>query len=226
MAGKTSNVKLPLVLRALSVALILCPIGNFLISFYMSDISQKMALSQIGEILPMIPPLDWLWNGLIALSGVLILLRRKLSWLIAIASIFFCTAINFYKFFTYESVPFGWGYVIMTFSISLAAALVVAYFRYPYLDRRDRWVKVNRRSTVKLPVKIVGGPSGVEATNLSSTGAKLEFSGSSDFSKGQELKLDFGDHTVKAHVIWVKPSSLGVSFVNPSRAFKNWTKNQ
>lgn len=188
-----------------------------------------MALSQIGEILPLILPIDWVWNGLIALSGVLILLRRKLSWLIAIASIFICTAINLYKFFTFPNESFGWVYVAMTFTLSMAAVLVIGYFRYPYLDRRDRWTKVNRRSKVQFPVEVDGQTGAVMATDISLKGARLKFSAKVNYQEGELIQLKIDEHTIRARIIWISsskmdPGTVGVAFEKPSREFKKWLR--
>lgn len=200
----------------------MCPIGNFLISYYMSDIRNQLGLSQLSQILPLIPPIDWIWNGLIALSGILILQRRKLSWLVAIGSIFLCTLINIYKFVAFPDVPFGWGYLLMTMMVSMGAVLAIGYFRYPYLDRRDRWVSLNRRTDVQIPVKLLPGPAGVIATNISMTGAKLKFPGHCDYVEDQTLNLEFENHSVEARVVWVGDVLAGVAFQNPSREFKSW----
>lgn len=218
--------KLPIVLKILSVALILSPFGNFFWSAYMAG-AEPYELGKIGELLTRVPWLDWLWNLLLVVSGVLILLRRKLSWVVAIASILLCTAINLFK---YLSLPeaFGLSYQLFAISTSIGAILIVAYFRYPYLDRRDRWFSFHKRHTTNLPAKLKGHSAKIIVKDLSLSGAQIETPEPELFEPDQVYPLEIAGYAFEVRVIWMNGTQIGVEFENLSRELKgrvaDWIK--
>lgn len=218
--------KLPIVLKALSVALIVSPIGNFFWSAYMAG-AEPYDLAKIGELLTRIPFVDWVWNLLLVISGVLILLRRKLSWLVAIASIFLCTAINLYKYFVLPEA-FGLSYQLFAISTSIGAILIVAYFKYPYLDRRDRWFSFHKRHATSLPAKLKGHSTTITVKDLSLSGAQLETPNPELFEPDQVYPIEIAGYPFDVRVVWMNGRQIGVEFENLSRELKgrvaDWIK--
>lgn len=86
----------------------------------------------------------------------------------------------------------------MTIAGSLVAILVVFFFRYPHLDRRDRWFKIHRRVAVQLRARLLNpDQSAILVSNISLGGlffSLIEAAEPPEILLGQILELSIDGH--------------------------------
>lgn len=153
-----SQLKKPYGVYFLAVLFLLAPIGNLIISFANSGLSQWYEPSVFFAFLQSVSPLDWLWLSLLIVTGILLLRPQKASWSVAIGTLFLVLVINIYR--TTRGEFLDTNAVKWQIFVSCAATLVVLamsfYFRFPYLDRRMRWfIPAAQRYDLRTPVQIV-----------------------------------------------------------------------
>jgi hypothetical protein len=85
--------------------------------------------------------IDWFWSAACLLSGLLLLVRLKIAWILAMIQIFTVTILNMIQLLASLQIEgsaiqynFQFLFSVMTLAIVL---LIASYFKYPYLDRRD-----------------------------------------------------------------------------------------
>ncbi len=206
---------LPLLIKAIVIGLILAPIGNFAATFSALGIPDWYYPHQYIKLVANVSPIDLAWNLLLFVSGILLLLRRKLAWAIAVFAIFAALAANFYNWY-YDTTNLNSGFFALTSLGSLAMIGVLFYFRYPHLDRRDRWLSSNTRHPVTVKVEILA-PVAISAMliNISATGALLEVPeaniGSFPVNGRTKFKLPTGK-IVEGQVVRVARTSVAVRF--------------
>ena len=86
----------------IAVLFLLSPIGNILISFAGSGIKNWYDFGVIMPFLQSIPALDWVWLGLLFVTGILLFRPHKLSWSIAIFMLILVLCINAYRLFNID----------------------------------------------------------------------------------------------------------------------------
>lgn|GEM_PF-3995389 len=174
-------------LFAIAVALILAPLGNFALSFHFYGIEGWYRPSIFLHLASQVLAIDWIWNAAVFLSGCFLILRTKLAWAFAVVAILSASGINFYKFLFDPDPNFGWSHFSITIAGSMLAILVVFFFRYPHLDRRDRWFKIHRRVPVHLKAKLSNrGQASVLVSNISLGGLFFRVEDSEKAIKGTE----------------------------------------
>lgn len=169
--------KLPLLLRIVLVGFVLAPLGNFAATFSAIGIPQWYMPGKFFELAAQVTLFDWFWNLLILLSGLLLLLRRKLAWAISVASIAVALAANFHHWYYGAIENLNSQFYLFSTSGCLAILAILFYFRHPHLDRRDRWFSMNVRYKVEVKVPITR-PFATEGVivNISSGGALIDIS--------------------------------------------------
>lgn len=153
-----TELKKPTGVYLLAVLFLLAPIGNLLLSFAGSGISNWKDPSVLYSLLQTVSPLDWLWLSLLIVTGILLLRPHKASWSMAIFTLLLVLAINFYRAGSGEFGNVGYAHWQILFSsVATAVVLVMAfYFRFPYLDRRARWfIPAAQRYEIRTPVEVV-----------------------------------------------------------------------
>ena len=84
MTSAQSALKKPIGVYILATLFILAPIGNILISFAGSGVQSWFLPSIFFPFIQSIPALEWLWLGLLFLTGILLFRPHKLTWSLAI----------------------------------------------------------------------------------------------------------------------------------------------
>lgn len=255
----TTTFKKPVGVYALAVLFLLAPLGNIFISFAGSGLPNWYEPTIFFALLQSVPVLDWLWLALLFITGILLFRPHKLSWSIAIGTLTFVLIMNAFRLYSADTNSID-PHFLKIFSIlaiicTLSVLVIAFYFRFPYLDRRSRWVSkepnADRRAAVRFTeidrrddptmdgkffnVRTVVMCSGKKAMteSLSETGCRLSFDQPSSVKKDDSVTLVFSDISeseVRGSV--VEPLEFGarVEFVKPSNQFKQdlsrWLKNR
>jgi hypothetical protein len=168
-------------LQVLSVLFILAPIGNILISFYGVGDKEWTSPSVFLSWLATIEPLDWFWLGLTFVTGILLFIQHKTAWLIAIINLVLILTVNVYRWVTTgELIDVEYSYFQTQILLSIIATWltlgVIFYARYPYLDRRSKWIgSVAPRLAIVTPVTVVAQDVYFGAsTNFSTSGVMVD----------------------------------------------------
>ncbi len=213
---------LPLFIKAIILGLILAPIGNFAATFSTLGVPHWYYPWNFVRYSAQVSAFDLTWNSLLLISGCLLLFKRKLAWATAVAAIFFALVANFYNWYFGRIEGLNTGLFILT-SIGSAAMLgILFYFRYPHLDRRDRWFSKNDRLPVTTQIQIVR-PVKITAMliNISTSGALLEVPeaqiGNFPLHAHLTFALPTGKH-IEGQVVRSAQKAVAVSFDSPIRS--------
>jgi hypothetical protein len=147
---KTSNVELkrPLGVYILAFLFLLAPLGNIMISFAGSGVSNWYQPDIFTAFLKTIPLLDWAWLALLFLTGLLLFKAHKLSWTLAIATLFLVLLINVYRVYYVDTnsvdPQFLKVFSILALLCTTGVLVISFYFRFPYLDRRTEWTSTRQ----------------------------------------------------------------------------------
>lgn len=138
----TTKLKRPTGVLILAVLFILAPIGNILISLAGSGNAEWYTPSVMMPLLSTIPYYDWAWLAMLFLTGILLLKAHKTFWVLALLTLTVVLGINIYRAMNGDlegSEYVRWQTLISIFG-TLAVFVMAFYFRFPYLDRRSRWL--------------------------------------------------------------------------------------
>lgn len=140
----TTTLKKPTGVYLIALLFILAPFGNILISFAGSGVSGWYTPNVLIPFLESIPGLDWLWLGLLFITGVLLFRPHKLTWSLAMIALMTVLIINAYRVFNIDQnsidPKFLKVFSVLAIICTLSLLVIAAYFRFPYLDRRTRWI--------------------------------------------------------------------------------------
>jgi lysylphosphatidylglycerol synthetase-like protein (DUF2156 family) len=154
MEKETPELKRPLGVVLLAIFFLLAPIGNILISFAGSGIEGWYKWDVISAFLQTMPVIEWVWLGLLFLTGILMLKAHKLSWTLAIVSLLIILLINIYRAFNIDQNSIEPGFLkvfaVAAFLCTIGVLVIAVYFRYPYLDRRTKWTSSEPSSDRRL----------------------------------------------------------------------------
>lgn len=139
----TTPLKKPTGVFLIAILFILAPIGNILISFAGSGVSDWYNPNVFFPFLNTIPALDWLWLTLLFITGILLFRPHKLTWSLAIFSLLTVLFINAYRLYHIDQnsidPQFLKVFSMLAVVCTLSLLVIAAYFRFPYLDRRTQW---------------------------------------------------------------------------------------
>ena len=139
----TTTLKKPTGVYLIAILFLLAPIGNILISFAGSGVSEWYSPSVLGPFLRSVPLVDWVWLGLLFLTGILLFRPHKMTWTLAIISLLVVLSINAYRLFHVDQnsidPTFLKVFSVLAIICSLSVLVIASYFRFPYLDRRTQW---------------------------------------------------------------------------------------
>ncbi|AGH95518.1 PilZ domain-containing protein [Pseudobdellovibrio exovorus] len=185
--------KKPVGVYIIAFLFLLAPIGNILISFAGSGVKNWHDINVLIPFIQSIPALDWIWLGLLFVTGVLLFRPHKLSWSIAIGTLLLVLCINAYRLFNVDGNSIDPAFLkifsVLAIICTLSVLVIASYFRFPYLDRRANWFTNVKRFDIRTPAVA----NGVKATteSISHTGCRLSFEETSEFKKGDILKVKF-----------------------------------
>lgn len=141
-----ASLKKPLGVYAMAILFILAPLGNILISFLGSGLSNWYEPPIFIALLKTISVFDWLWLGLLILTGILLFIQHKLSWTIAIATLVIVLGINAFRLFQADPNSIEPNFLkifsILAVVTTLGVLVIAFYFKFPYIDRRTKWTSV------------------------------------------------------------------------------------
>lgn len=147
-AENQSQPNKPILKKATGIYLLAClfilaPLGNILISFAGSGIDRWYDPSVLGSFLQTVPIIDWVWLGLLVLTGILLFKPHKLSWSVAIFTLLFVLIINATRLFQADPNSINQTFLkvfsLVAILVTLGVLVISFYFRFPYLDRRTKW---------------------------------------------------------------------------------------
>jgi len=133
----------PIGIFFLALLFILAPLGNIMISFIGSGITNWFQPVVFFSLLKTITAIDWLWLSLLCITGFLLLRPHKLTWSLAIFTLFIVLGINAYRLYVMDTNSIE-PHFLKVFSIlaivsTLGVLTIAFYFRFPYLDQRAQW---------------------------------------------------------------------------------------
>lgn len=234
-ATSNSGLKRPLGIYLLAVLFIIAPIGNILISFAGSGISNWYEPSILVAFVRSIPSFEWIWLGLLFLTGILLFRPHKLSWSFAILTLFLILGLNIYRIYSAGENSINPQYLkvfsIMALFCTLGVLVIAFYFRFPYLDRRANWIKNIERFNLVTEVKIDNTLSKTDSVSVS--GCKILTSVPSHLKVGDQIEVQFPEifsNAVQCVVIENKDQSLRLEFSAHQDEFtvqlKSWIKTK
>lgn len=139
----TTSLKKPTGVFLIAILFVLAPFGNILISFAGSGVSDWYNPNVFIPFLRTIPGMDWLWLFLLFLTGVLLFRPHKLTWSLAIFTLLLVLCINAYRVYHIDQNSIDSQFLkvfsMLAIICTLSLLVIVAYFRFPYLDRRTQW---------------------------------------------------------------------------------------
>lgn len=217
--------KRPTGIYFLAMLFLLAPIGNILISFAGSGLSNWHQPNVLTALLQTIPPLDWIWLGLLFVTGLLLLRPHKLSWSVAIITLLLVLGINAYRLYNIDTNSidplFLKVFSLLAIICTLGVLIIAFYFRFPYLDRRSTWVTNTKRYELKTTAILAGQNATTES--LSVTGCRLTFENKPNMKIGNEYELKFPEISalsVKAQIVEDTDEDCRLEFVKMSTDFK------
>lgn len=182
------------------------------------DLSWSLSGHSLTEVLL----IDWVWLGLLFFSGVLLLIRHKTAWFVALMSLLVVIAVNvsllLEKPSTTSLTPSDEIQVLFSLFLSCCVLILLYYARHPYVDRRQGWFRAAApRFEIRSPVKVIAEKSYPAWTeSLSASGCRVHL-------RQDWLPVDrarFVDVTfdslpgirIKAQVVQVEGSRLRLKF--------------
>jgi hypothetical protein len=140
----TTALKKPTGVYFIAILFLLAPFGNLLISFAGSGVKDWYDLGVMIPFLGSVPWLDWCWLGLLFLTGILLFRPHKLTWTLAIVTLLLVLLINVYRLFNVDTNSIDPNFLkvfsVMAIISTIGVLVIASYFRFPYLDRRTKWV--------------------------------------------------------------------------------------
>jgi hypothetical protein len=233
----------------LAVLFLLAPLGNIIISFLGSGLTNWYQPAIFLALVQSIPLLDWVWLGLLFVTGLLLFRPHKLSWSIAIGTLVLVLAMNAFRLYSADTNSidpiFLKVFSILAIICTLSVLVIAFYFRFPYLDRRSQWAskkqnadrresvrftEIDRRDdlatdssffNVRTPVTCAGAKAMTES--LSETGCRISFDQPTVFKKGETIGIKFPDISeaeINAQIIEQLEFGARVDFSKDNKQFK------
>lgn len=231
----SAGLKRPTGVYLLAILFLLAPIGNILISFAGSGVDNWYDPGVFSPFLMSIPAVDWVWLGFLFVTGILLFFPHKLSWSIAIFTLFVVLGVNAYRLYSIDTNSIDPGFLkvfsVLAILCTLSVLVIALYFRFPYLDRRANWFTKEERFDIKTDVS-VNDIRGV-TQSISYTGCKITFNESVQFTKGQKVKVVLSEILqipIESEVAEVLELGARVEFIKLSfeakQALGQWLKSQ
>jgi hypothetical protein len=214
----------PQALNILAAIFILAPFCNLILSLATSGVADWYRLSILWPLLQSISWVDWLWLGLLPLTGILFYSQHKTAWSFAVITLSLVLAANTYRALhldptsdnTFIKLQIGMSMVV-TFSVLMLSF----YFRFPYLDRRAGWFfPTAHRYALQTSVQVVAESIYAGVTDsLSHSGARVLLQ--EDYVEGSK-QLKFVDLIfeqiqglkIKCEVIEIRSKVLRLRFTD------------
>lgn len=183
----------PIGVYLIAIMFLLAPLGNIIISFAGSGVENWYHLNVFFPMLQTIPALDWVWLGLLFITGILLFRPHKLSWTLAIVILILVLGINAFRLYQVDSNSMD-PFFLKIFSIlsiitTLSVLVIAMYFRFPYLDRRSKWLSKSDRFDFRTHLLVNDIKSITES--ISKAGCRVSFDRPSEFKQNDVVVLKF-----------------------------------
>jgi len=227
---KKNEIKKPWGLQLLIYAFLIAPFGNIALTAAVLGIANWYHPRIYLQIISNIQSLDYLWLGLIFISGVLLTARHKTAWIFAITALSATVLINLRNLFELVNSNAASNIAISQVFFSLIATSAVGviffYFRYPYLDRRATLFGFAGRVDVKLSSVIHFSSESLQTKcdSISITGARFIIKSSdTKHVENESLSVQFSaeELEMKGVVVQHTEDILRVKFVEMSAEQKS-----
>ncbi len=189
----STALKKPTGVYLLALLFLLAPVGNIVISFAGSGVKNWYDPSVLTAFLQTIPALEWIWLGLLFITGILLFRPHKLSWSVAILTLLLILGINAYRLYNVDSNSidpvFLKVFSLLAIICTLSVLVIAFYFRFPYLDRRANWLSNIRRVDIRTTVLCADAKAITES--LSVAGCRISFDSPSSLKKNEIVNLKF-----------------------------------
>lgn len=195
---------------------------NFISICFMTAPIVDLFWNLSGHSLSEVAMIDWIWLSLLFLSGVLLLIRHKTAWLVAIFSLLLVITLNVSSLLEKPGAtsltPMDEVQILFSIFLSCCVLTILFYARYPYLDRRQGWLRPQApRFEVRLGVKIIAEKSYPAWTeSLSASGCRICLRQDwlpVDRARFVEITFDSLSHVrIKAQVVEVEGPRLRLKF--------------
>lgn len=147
---QATELKKPYGIYFMATMFFLAPLGNIIISFSGSGLSNWYEPHIFLALFKTIAPLDWLWLGMLSLTGILLFLQHKLSWTMAIIALVSVLGINAVRLFQADpssiEPQFLKVFSLLAVLVTLGVLMIAFYFRFPYIDRRLKWTSMTQQN--------------------------------------------------------------------------------
>lgn len=168
--------KKPKWIYALGLSFVLAPVGNFVWSLAALGVKRWWD-PQIWRIwLPYVEWYVWVLMGLVALSGLSLLMVRRWSWMLSLVSL---ACVLVYSVILLPNIPskasIGIVALLMIITIGAMGVIFLSPFRLPYVNPRLRWWETSPRYRVEIKVKVGDLPHEASLVDVSRTGALVEW---------------------------------------------------
>ncbi len=221
--GKVSKLKKPFILEVVIYSFLIAPFGNLLSTAALTGRPDWYMPHIWMLILQNSPVIDFVWLGSIFVSGVLLTLRHRTAWLLAIASLSLTFVINFRNLHELSSANALSALHMTQILVSLLTTSLVGvlffYYRYPYLDRRVTLLGFADRVDLKeaCQIQLHSNQIKSQCRSISMTGARFEISETLPlFSNDDTISIHFLNHHLKisGKIVEHKAPNLRVRFID------------
>ncbi|HEY8271969.1 MAG TPA: PilZ domain-containing protein [Pseudobdellovibrionaceae bacterium] len=221
----SSDLKQPVGIYILAVLFMAAPLGNILVSFAGSGVLNWYYPQEFVELLKTIPVIDWLWLAGIFISGFALLLKHKMTWLLAVVSLLIVLGMNTYRAFTIDETVLNPEFVrvqiLLSILVTFSVLIIAFYARYPYLDRRQQWMfPTAHRYDVRTPVIVhTGGDLAGLTESVSTAGIRIRLAKKAESLEGKnEVEFSLSElpdfKVVKAEVVEFNGDVLRLKYKN------------
>jgi hypothetical protein len=175
--------------------------------------------------------LDLIWMLICIVSGILVLIPFKLSWLVSLGMLSFVILINLTQLFLNWQEPgsprFIYEFIFSVMSV-LTVLLLVSYYRFPFLDRRDTlFFGIADRHEVKMRAVVNEQVIG-EVISASVSGVLFKTEGELKYDqKNKQVRLTIQDlnlTSVPVEIVGTKGDAVRLKFESLSFASANQIK--
>ena len=229
VAKKVSRLKKPFLLEVIIYSFLIAPFGNLLTTAALTGREDWYHPRVWVFILQNSPVIDFVWLGSIFAAGILLTLRHRTAWLVAISSLSLTFLINFRNLYQLSSLNSLSAIHLSQILVSLLTTSLVGvlffYYRYPYLDRRVTLFGFADRVDLKesCHIQLQSSQIQIHCVSLSLTGARFELDQALPlFSNDDTMSIYFDNHKLEVTAVAVQHEVpiLRVRFVNLSFAQK------
>lgn len=209
------RLKKPFVIWALGVCFLFAPPANMAAALFMGNVSNWYVPSLWLGFFVRMDLAQQIFAALFPVAGISLLVQRKTSWLFAIV-LLICGCVNsLYTYFTQDHLVFP---VVGPLLVNGTFCVVLFYFRFPYLDRRDQILRgVANRYPLLLPIRM-DNIEGVSTENLSRGGCFLKFpAGRVLPAVNSHIRIQLNDIHITCLVLRHDKNGCAVKFESPAR---------